>query len=49
MLINNSAAILSASLIFEDLEINAMDLRFEARNNSVVGRNEMPVIVRLER
>ena len=38
-LINNGAAILGASFI-----INAMFLRFEARHDSVIGRNEMPVV-----
>ena len=43
-LINNGATILSASLVVEDLEINNVDLGFEARHDAIVGRNMMPVI-----
>ena len=42
-LVNDSATILGAILIVEDLEINAVALGFEARHDAVVGSNAMTV------
>ena len=43
-LVNDGAAIIDASLIVKDLEINAVALGFEARHDDVVGINSMPVV-----
>ena len=42
--INNGAAIIGASFIVKDLDINAVALVFEAQHDAVVGRNAMPVV-----
>ena len=47
-LINDGAAILGASFIVKDLEINAVAIGFEAQHDAVVGRNVMPVVALLE-
>ena len=44
-LINDGVTILGASLIVENLDINAVALEFEARHDVVVGINVMPAIV----
>ena len=47
-LINDGVAILGASLVAEDLDINYVALGFEAQHDAIVGRNVMPVIALLE-
>ena len=44
LFVNDGATILGASLIVEDLEINAVALGFEARHDYVVDINTMPVV-----
>ena len=43
-IVSNGTMILGASLLVKDLEINAVDLGFEARHGDVVGSNAMPVV-----
>ena len=43
--VNDGVAILGASLIVKYLNINAVDLGFEARHYDVVVINVMPVLV----
>ena len=43
-LVNYGAAILGASLIVEDLDINDVALGFESRYDAVVGSNVIPVV-----
>ena len=43
-IINEDAAILGASFIVKDLEINAVAFGFEARHNAVAGSNTMSVV-----
>ena len=40
--------ILSAGLIFEDLEINVVDFLLEERHDAIVGSNVMAVFALLE-
>ena len=42
---NDGATILSAGLVFEDLDINTMAFGLEERHDAVVGRNVMTVVV----
>ena len=44
-LINDGAAIIGASLIDKDLEINDVALGVEARHDAIVGFNVVPVVV----
>ena len=43
-LVNYGATIIGASLIVEDLDINAVALGFEAIHDDVVGRNVIPAV-----
>ena len=43
-LINDGVAILGASLILKDFEINTVALGLEARHDVVIGSNTMPVL-----
>ena len=41
---NDGATILSAGLVFEDLDINTMAFGLEERHDAVLGRNLMTVV-----
>ena len=43
-LINDGAALIGASLIVEDLDINTVALGFEVQHDDVVGSNAMAVV-----